>query len=84
MLRLLTGISSLLISTLLVHTHALHFSKTSPDFFLVFVVADTSFCVGLQNKKVALLDAGSRVECPRHINRLKKNFKKHDLWYEDL
>ena len=30
---------------------------------------------------VTLLDAGSRVECPRNINRLKK---KHDLWYDDL
>ena len=26
-------------------------------------------------KKVTLLDAGSRVECPRNVNRLKK----HDL-----
>ena len=31
-------------------------------------------CVGPQNVKyVTLLDAGSRVECARNINRLKKN-----------
>ena len=31
-------------------------------------------------KQVTLLDAGSRVEWPRNINRLKKQ----DLWYNDL
>ena len=28
-------------------------------------------------KQVTLLDAGSRVECPRNINRLKKKIKKN-------
>ena len=28
-------------------------------------------CIGPQNKLVTMLDAGSRVECPRNINRLK-------------
>ena len=49
------------------------FSKTSPDFFLVVAVVNTGSCVGPQNKKVTLLDAGSRAECPRNINRLKKH-----------
>ena len=31
-------------------------------------------------KQVTLTDAGSRVECPQNINRLKK----HDKWYDDL
>ena len=38
-------------------------SITSPDFF--------RSCVG--PKQVTLLDAGSRVECPRKIDRHKKN-----------
>ena len=42
------------------------FSKTSLDFFPVLAVANTGSYVGLQNK------AGSCVECPRNINRLKK------------
>ena len=46
------------------------FSKTSPYFFPV---------LACRIKSVTLLDAGSRVECPRNINRLKK----HDLWKDD-
>ena len=49
----------------------LHFFQNLSQFFPVFAC---------RIKKVTLLDAGSRVECPRHINRLKK---KHDLWKDD-
>ena len=56
------------------------FSKTSPDFFPVLAAANTGSCVGPQNKTGHLLDAGSCVECPQNINRLKK----YDLWYDDL
>ena len=56
------------------------FSKTSPNFSRV---ANTGSRVGPQNKiGHTLPDAGSRVECPWNINRLKKN--PHDLWYYDL
>ena len=40
-----------------------HILKTSPDFFVPVKAR--------RIKKVALLDAGSRVECLRNINRLK-------------
>ena len=72
MLRLLPGISSLLISNLPVHSLAF-FPKTSPKFFPVLAAANTGSCVGSQNKTGHFLDAGSRVECPRNINRLKKH-----------
>ena len=80
MLRLLPGISSLLISTLLVHSPA--FFPNFYTFLLCVLWLTRGACVGPQNKKgdVILPDAGSRVECPRNINRLKK----HDLWYDDL
>ena len=68
MLRLLPGISFLLILTLPVHSPAF-FPKPLPIFS----------CVGLQNKIGHPADAGSRVEYPRHINRLRK----HDLWNDD-
>ena len=61
MLRLLPGIFSLLISTLPVHSPAF-FSKTSPDSFVPVQAR--------RIKLVTLLDAGSRVQCPRNINRL--------------
>ena len=41
-------------------------------------------------KKVTLPEAGSRVECPRNINRLKQQQQQqqqqqqNDLWYDDL
>ena len=74
MLRLLPAISSLLISTLLVHSPAF-FPKPLLIFFPVLALANTGSCVGTENKKkkVILLDAGSRVECSWNINRLKKN-----------
>ena len=56
------------------------FSKTSPNFFPVLAVASKGSCVGPQNKIGHVLDAGSRVDPSRNINRLKK----HDLWYDDL
>ena len=48
----------------------LHFFQNLSQFFPV---------LACRIKYVTLLDAGSRVECPRHINRLKK----HDLWKDD-
>ncbi len=48
----------------------LHFFQNLSRFFPV---------LACRIKQVTLLDAGSRVECPRHINRLKK----HDLWKDD-
>ena len=65
MLHVLSGISSLLISTLPVHSSAFK-KKLLPSF-----VANTGSCVSPQNKIGKLLDASSRVECPRNINRLK-------------
>ena len=59
-----------LVSFLQVHSPAF-FCKTSPEFFPVLAVGNAGFSVGSQNKKVTLLDAGSRVECPRNINRLQ-------------
>ena len=49
------------------------FSKTSPDFSLCWLWLTHGSCVGPQNKIGHLLDAGSHTECPRNINRLKKN-----------
>ena len=60
MLRLLPGISSLLISTIPVHSPAFF-----QNLFQVFPV--------LASANTSLLDAGFRVECPRNINRLKNN-----------
>ena len=48
----------------------LHFFQNLSQFFPV---------LACRIKEVTLLDAGSLVECPRHINRLKK----HDLWKVD-
>ena len=48
----------------------LHFFQNLSQFFPV---------LACRIKQVTLLDAGSRVECLRHINRLKK----HDLWMDD-
>ena len=69
---LLPGFSSLLISTLPVHSSAF-FSKTTPDFFLRWPWLKPVPVWACGRKQVALLDAGSRVECPRNVNRLKKN-----------
>ena len=49
------------------------FSKTSPDFSLCWLWLTHGSCVGPQNKIGHQLDAGSRVECPRNINRLKNH-----------
>ena len=56
------------------------FFQNLSQFFPVLVVANNGSCVGPQNKIGHPVDAGSRVECPRNINRLKK----HDLCYDDL
>ena len=69
----LTARDFLLISTFPVHSPAF-FPPPSP-IFSVLAVAKTGSCVGPQNKIGHRLDAGSRVECRRNINRLKK----HDL-----
>ena len=61
-------ISSLLISTLPVHSPA--FFQNLSRFFHVLAVANTGFCVGRQKRIGHLLDAGSRVECPRNIHKL--------------
>ena len=50
------------------------FSKTTPDFSLCWLWLTHGSCVGPQNKIGHLLDAGSHVECPRNINRLKKTW----------
>ena len=47
------------------------FSKTSPDFFLCWLWLTLVPVQARRIKWVSLLDAGSRVECPRNINRLK-------------
>ena len=52
--------------------HSPAFFPNLSQFFPVLAVANTRSCVGPQNKIVTLLDAGSRVECPRNMNRLKK------------
>ena len=55
-------------------------SQTSPKFSLCWLWLTHGSCVGPQNKIGHLLDAGSRVECPRNINRLKKR----ELLSDDL
>ena len=55
--------------TLPVHSPAF-FPKLHPIFH-VLAVANTCSCVDSQNQKVTLPEAGSCVECPRNINRLK-------------
>ena len=58
----------------------LHSFQNLSQFVPLLAVANTSSCVSPQNKIDHPLDAGSRVECLRNINRLKK----HDFWYDDL
>ena len=60
--------------------NSIFFPNPFPIFFPVLAVANTGSCVGPRVKQVTLLDAGSRVECPRNITKLKK----HGLWYDDL
>ena len=48
----------------------LHFFKNLSRFFPVLALANSGSCVGPQNKIGQLLDADSRVEYPRNINRL--------------
>ena len=77
MLRLLPRTCCLLISTGPVHSSALFFSKTSPDFFSC-VGCD---CVGPQNKIGH--PAGCKFPCwvpAEHIQAKKK----HDLWYDNV
>ena len=78
MLRLLPGISSLLISTRPLHSPA--FFKNTSRFFPMLAVADTSSCAGPQNTIGHPAGCRFRVERLRNRNRLKK----HDLWYDDL
>ena len=47
-------------------------SKTSPNFFLCLLWLTLVPVQACRIKQVTLLDSGSRVECPRDINRLKK------------
>ena len=71
MLRSLPGISSLLISTLPVHSPEF-FPKTSPDFFLCWLWLTPVPVYARRIKQVTLLlDAGSRFKCSRNINRLQ-------------
>ena len=78
MLRLLPGISFLLISTLPVHSPA-YFFKTSPDFSCVGCGWHRLLCRPAEwNRSPCWMQVP--VECLRNINRLKK----HDLWYDDL
>ena len=69
--RLLPRISSLLISTLPVHSPAFFFSKTSPEFFVCQLWLTPVPAQACRIKSVTLLDAGSRVECSRNINTLQ-------------
>ena len=62
-------------STHLVHSPA--FSKTSPNFFLCWLQRPLVPVQARRMKQVTLLDAGSRVECPRNINRLKTKHKQN-------
>ena len=50
----------------------LHFFQNSPDFFLCWLWLTLVPVQARRIRQVSLLDAGSRVECPRNINRLKK------------
>ena len=71
MLRLLPGISSLLISTLLVHSPAFFFQNIF-RFLLCWLWLTHGSCVGPQNKIGHPVGCRSRVGCPRNINRLSK------------
>ena len=51
----------------------LHFFQNLLRFFPALAAANTGSCVGPQNKIGHPADAGSRVECPCNINRLKNN-----------
>ena len=62
--------SSLLISTLLVHSSAF-FSKPLLIFPVLAVAFTWFLCKACRIKQVTLPDAGSCVECPWNINRLK-------------
>ena len=52
------------------------FFQNLSRFLLCWLWLTHGSCVGPQKKKVTLLDAGSRVECPRNTNRLKKRRRK--------
>ena len=58
----------------------LHFFETSPDIFLCLQWLTPVLVQVSSIKQVTLLDAGSRFECPRNINKLKK----YDVGYDDL
>ena len=59
----------------------LHFFPKPHPISPVLAVTNTLFlCRPAECKQVTLPDSGSRVECPRNINRLKKTT--HDLWYD--
>ena len=71
----------------------MHATPTAKDFFLAngpsrffpaLAVANTGSCVGPQNEIGYPSGCSSRGECPRNMNRLKKNFFEYDLWYDDL
>ena len=71
MLCVLPGISSLLISTLPVHSPAFS-KKTSPTFFLCQLRLTLVPVQPRGIKQVTLPDAGSRFGCPRNMDWLKK------------
>ena len=62
------------------------FSSTSSKFFLCQLRLTLVPVYARRIYQVTLLDAVSRVECPRNINRLKKTNKQktYHLWYDDL
>ena len=50
----------------------LHFFQNLSRFLLCWLWLTLGSCVGPQNRWVTLPDAGSRVQCSRNINRLRK------------
>ena len=80
MLHLLPGISSLLISTLPVHSPA--FSQNFSQFCLYWLWLTHGFCVGQQNELG--YPAGCRFPCRVPAEYKIYWLKKHALWYDDL
>ena len=79
-LRLLPGISSLLISTFPGHSPAFFFQNLS-RFFPVLAVANAGSCVGPQNKISHPAGCGFPCWVPAEYKYFNKKF---DLWYDDL
>ena len=62
----------------------LHFFQNLSRFLLCWLWLTLGSCVGPQNRWVTLPDAGSRVESPRNISRLKKKKEEKREKKEDL